>query len=624
MTNEFVQVAPNVSANVYGSTLSGSFAEPLEPPNFKWVDPPWGALAKSLSGKIGFWEVVIEDLRGPQSQDGKFNKTYAGWSTGSLDCRFCGYAIAPLKVSYKSFTSGAGTYYTGFAGVNFDTVFVMAGGDTANTSLFKETSNSDPTPVAVVYNPGSEINGLGTAPIGGATAALRLFILRQGASVDVHSAAGTSLGAMNASLSPAYGMALSPVNAATPGTQTIGFLANGGLWTTPITAAIGTAPTQTLSNLPNGGTMLGFETLEKSPYGNRCYMLLPEVNVAGPATRFTVRLRVAHVNVEFVDLEWIQTDLAYCRGGRLWQRNLILHDYQRVVRFDGERAWDLGIFNNIAANSNIKWTVVQVGGSDTSLRVLVQKYDISSYSASTLQWWEFMPQTNSWTPVSEEIVPTGFSIPIDGDAFYTVGLTTVNRGFYAPWSKQTGACYVYLEKTNDQSFAYQLVPPQGVNPYNTYRKTGTTDYASRAFTNGSQTLPRWTLPTPPRTLSTSPATGHPLLVDEIDLRLTEPDGGGTSDAYVKVEVANQAKTSYSFPTTNALKYTATAVEPILERRRTFYDVNEPMQKLQLRISTGQDTGQTNKTGNALPIVIRGHVCYDDIPRTYNEIEATTA
>jgi hypothetical protein len=48
-------------------------------------------------------------------------------------------------------------------------------------------------------------------------------------------------------------------------------------------------------------------------------------------------------------------------------------------------------------------------------------------------------------------------------------------------------------------------------------------------------------------------------------------------------------------------------------------LREFFQKIQVRATLAQATGETNKTPQALPIILRGHTCFDGINRTYEDI-----
>lgn len=571
MTSEYI----DGNLNIYGSTLSGSFAEPLGGLNFR--------ILSSAAGKVT-WELTLDENRGPQAQSDRLEKSYAGWSSSTADARFRGYVINPLKLSSYTLGSGASSDGGSLFGTNFDTTFVMAQGSTANSSLWKETSTTDPTPSAVTYSPGAQIMCLLSGPLNSTNS---VIIGRSGTTTDVHTTLGTSAATMHTDLNGMVGGALSSVNSTNPGVPVWIFKTNTGLFTLASNVAANTQPTSVATVLPTGGTVFGFETLEKSPFGTRMYFI-------GSTNG---RNKLLHCNAEGTDILDIPLSLSTLNGGRLWQRNFVGHDLVRITRFDGERETDLNIFSNIAADSDKKLAVLGLGGSDASLRALVQTWDLNTAASSTLQWWEYMAPTNSWLPVSATFTPYNPTTVSDG-AFYLNGLLNVTSGQYNfPYSKQTGACYVKMHKTNDEAFAYQLVNPQGINPFNAYRKTGSSDNASKAFeTSSVHTRPAWI---PPGKLA-----GHPFEINQVDGRLMDIEAGG-SDATVKFEIAMHSSTSQALSFTNTpLSVTFSAGQGV--KGRVY---NPPagtrLHRLQVRETLTQGTGETNKTPNGAYAVIRG-------------------
>ncbi len=606
MTNQ-VQDYYQGSLNIYGATLNATFQEPLAPPGFKWVTNP--DMPRSMQGKVRFWQITIDETRGGMAQDDDYQRAYAGWSSSTCDARFRRHLILPLKTTETSgFGSSSGNNAVFWT--NFNGVFVMTGGSNANLSLFKETSSSDPTPAAVTYTPGAAICSLQSVPTGGTS--IRLVVGREGTTTDVHSTAGTSIGTMHTSFNSLWGMCTSPLNASAPGVPMLIGYANTGIYVLSSASAIGTAPTQTLT-APGGGAILGLETLIKSPWGNRVYMLWPKpgTTTSGFADGGSVaysRFEAVHINDEGLDPQVIKWSLDQIKGGRLWQRRMVCHSAVRVVAHDGESEEDLRIFNNIAANSDIKYQVIGLGGDDATLLARVFAYDEAS-TTDFLQWWQYMPQTKSWTPISAKNTTFG-TVTVSDSGVY--GLTAIvgPTGPSLPWSSQTGAIYHRVIKSSDAQFDWMILPPSGTNPYNLYRQTGASARFSKPFeTSGTHTFPAWTLPT----------DGYPNALDEIDLRLADIDGGGT-DAQVLIDVATQSGATPGLTFSNNISRAFRSSEAIAGRTRTdMRNLREFFQKLQVKATLSQSLNETNKTPNALPIILRGHVCLDGIPRTYNEI-----
>ena len=608
MTSNYTQDYYEGALNIYGATLNATYQEPLAPPGFKWITNP--DMPRSLQGKVRFWQIKIDEARGGMAQDDDYERSYAGWSTSSCDPRFRRHLILPLKTTETTgFGSSPGNNIVCWT--NFNGLFVMTGGSSANLSLFKETSSEDPTPVVVTYTPGAQITSLQTVPTGGTS--LRMVVGRLATTTDVHSSAGTSVGTMHTDFNSLWGMCVSPLNASAPGVPMLVGYANTGIYVLSSASAIGTQPAKTLT-APGGGAILGLETLLKSPWGNRIYMLWPTPENTA-ASGFSDGSGVAYsrfiavsINDEALDPQPIKWSLSQIKGGRLWQRKLVCHDFVRVVAYDGEQEEDLRIFNNIAANSDIKYAVIGLGGDDATLLARVFAYDQAS-TTDFLQWWQYMPQTKSWSPCSTKSTTFG-QTTVSDSGVYTPTASVGPTGANFPWSAQTGAVYHKVHKTSDGQFDWMILTPPGVNPYNLYRKTGSSDRFSKAFeTSGAHTFPAWTLPT----------DGYPSALDEIDMRLADIDGGGT-DATVSIDVATQSSATPGLSFSNNITRQFRSSEAIAGRTRTdMRGLREFFQKLQVKATLGQSSGETNKTPNALPIILRGHTCLDGVMRTYDEV-----
>ncbi len=595
--------------NIFGATLNEAYTEPPMPPNFKWVANP--DMPRNLQGKVRFWQLTIDEVRGPMAQDDDYTRSYAGWSQSSCDPRFRRHLILPLKTTSTS-GFGSSTGNNIMCWTNHNGVLVIAGGSSANLSLFTETSNSDPTPVVVTYTPGAAICSLQSLPVAGT--ALRLVVGRTATTTDVHSTAGTSVGVMHTDFNSLWGMVAAPLNAATPGVPMLIGYANTGIYVLSSAAAIGTQPAKTLT-APRGGAMLGLEALFKSPWGNRIYMLWPTPETASTSgfsadgSAVYGNFQAFHITDEGLDPQQIKWSLSQIKGGRLWQRHLVCHDFVRVVAYDGEQEEDLRIFNNVKADSTVKYSIVGLGGDDSTLLARVFAYDVVS-TTDYLQWWQYMPQTKSWLPASGKTTTFG-QVTISDTGIYTPTAGVGSTGANFPWSAQTGAVFHKVLKTSDAQFDWMRLPPAGVNPYNLYRQTGAAANFSFPFeASGVHTWPAWSLPT----------EGYPSALDEIDMRLADIDGGGLTDASVTIDIATQSQATPGRSFTNGISRQFLSGEAIAGRTRSdMRKLREFFQKIQVRATLAQATGETNKTPNALPIILRGHTCYDGINRTYEDV-----
>jgi hypothetical protein len=588
MTNNYVETAASTPPQIYGSPLDGSLTEPPAPLHWRTFELPStdpDVMAYGAKGVIG-WEARIDDLRGGYQQYGDFGRgtnQYDGdyrmtSNSFGVDSRFRRHLLlAQLKTTTTLAT--APSQFQVFA-VNLNGVLIMGSGSTANFSLFKETSGA---PAAVTYTPASNINGLYKGVIGGATNPERLFVCMTGTAIDVHSVAGTSLGSMNAVTSGAWGVTQTPINAATPGTPQLLIGSNNSIYTLPVSSAIGTAPTQVLSGIPNGGWAMGIEQMPKN-LPLRAFWAMPRSNQSGTSPGL-VKMDIWHTNLEGTDRQQvIFTNLADgVRFADFWRRNVVATDSLRIVTWDGDESRDLHIFNNRNLNSDYRLTVSGLIVNDNNLYAVVTNATFNSSSTATTMWIEqYLPEFDAWIQVSSTWVPTTFSISIDGGV-YTFPVVQVHAfSPSTPFSKQTGRVHINM---NDTTWNSMLLHPAGQNPYYLTRQTGASQNFAQAWaTTGTWTSPYYTLPT---------LEGRMKKVDQIVF------GGAIDEGNVKVTInPNQGGTAVSFAGTDS-----TRSQPA-PTSQTLFDL------LQVGIQLNQ--GSTiYKTPQGLPITLRGRAYMND-------------
>lgn len=592
MTNEAVQYT-DAPLNIYGSTIAGTFADPLTPPGFRFRNPP--NFKRELAGKVVCWEFPLgQDNRGPQAQSDTYVKAYAGWSQTDLDTRFRGYLFNVQAVTTESQFASVSDGPVVFCDSNSSSFgTVLAQGSTANQCLATASVSGSDDPTYVTYNPGSAIYSLAVGPLNSTN---RLLVGRTSATIDVHSATGTTAGTMHANLTGCWGMALSPTNATTPGTPTWVFGANGGIWVLASNVAITTAPTQTMSNVNDGGAFLGFETLENTPMGNRLYFLMPLVDRStsawGASGTVPAPCKLMSVNVDGLDLQEHQLPMTGIIYGRLWQRRVVVSDGQRVIAYDGKNATDLNIFGSAKPASGKKLLVEGIGGDHSALRVTVTGLPTIS-ATGKVQDWEFDEAGRRWAPVSKLRNPSSASLssasPFDADDVYLL------HGPQTPYSRWLG--YQFQAEYNDTvvRWARQFIPPRGINPFLTY-PSNTTE------TSGDLITPIWSLP--------GSTAGHPSLIAEIDGRLI--DFGTSTTNSVKVVAKTQTSTTDNAPATGALTRTFVPTEAVLDRIYKPYRNDSVFYRIQFQITV--TTG-----ANGVPIMVRGFTCLDDVIRSPEEV-----
>lgn len=588
------EVQQNIDTDlvIFGSTLAGSYSEPMTPPGFR---------IRKRAGNWVYWEFMGHEARGRQAQIDKYENSYAGWASTTADSRFRGYLFNPLAITRasQSFggTAGDGPVVYADGGTAFG--LVMAQGSTANRCLATGITSVSPAPFYATYDPGATITAIMVGPVNSTN---RVLIGREGTTIDVHSAVGTTTATSHSNLSSCWGGAVSPTDSANAGVPAWLFYANGGIWKLSTAVAANTAPTQTWANVNDGGCVLGFDTLEESPFGNRMYMLIPLTDQTHSAwhTRGSnpVLCKLAHINEDGVDLVNVQLPMAGVHFGRLWQRKAVVSDGNRVILYNGKTAWDANIFAALSLpSSSYKANVVGLGGDESSLRALVQI--MTTGGVGTLQKWEYNERQASWTPVSG--TTADISIAASSDASpYVIDRHSVNYGPSIPYSSVKSLEWVSMYNTGDVTWDRQFVTPRGVNPYIQYQGIQSIE------SSGIHTYPAWIMP--------GNLAGHPSITTEVDGRLLDLDSSAGSS--VLYEQATRASTSNVMTFTNTpIKRTFTQGDGVLNR--VYHPASSPAWfLLQQRLTL---TSGTSATGpNAANLITRGVTFLDDVIKTPGE------
>ena len=516
--------------------------------------------------------------RGAGQFDGDYRMTS---QSAGVDQRFRRHLMLAQLKSRSTFTAVPDDMFS----VNLNGVLIMGGGSTANFSLFKEVSSA---PSAVTYTPASKIAGLYAGVIGAATNTERLFICMVSTAIDVHSVAGTSLGSMHANTANAWGVMQTPVNAATPGTPQLLIGSNNSIYTLPVSSAIGAAPTQVLSGLPNGGAALGIEQVPKN-WPLRAYWIMPYKNISGATWMGLVGAgsRVADVwstNLEGTDRQLVPLPLTTVNFAALWRRNIVATDGTRIVSWDGDVSRDLHVLSNRKADSDVKRAVTALAVNDNDLYAVLT-HQITGGTGTTITLEQYIPEFDAWVQVSAIWVPTVFALTAEpGPWGYTV--TSHSMSPQVPVSKETSRMYLGMAAAGTGTdIDHVFLPPSGHNPYYLYRKTGSGNgFAQQWETTGTWYSPYYQLPT---------LEGRRKRVDEIVF------GGEIAEGTVSVTInPNEGGTAVIFAGTEATR--AQQVEAT--------DADFDLLQVLFTLTQGSDT---RKTMQALPITLRGRAYLTD-------------
>lgn len=585
------QTATSAPPLTYGSPLDGSLTDPPAPLHWRTFelaasDPD--VMAFGPKGVIG-WEARIDDLRGGYQQYGDFargSNQYDGdyrmtSRSFGVDTRFRRHLMLSQLRTITTLGTSFGT--SDLFSVNLNGTLVLGGGSVANFALYTEVNG---VPAAVTYSPASNIQGLYKGVIGGATSAERLFICMQTTAIDVHSSAGTSLGSMNAVTVGASGVMATPINAATPGTPQLLIYTNNSMYVLPVSSAIGAAPTQVLTGLPNGGAAIQIEQVPKS-LPLRAYWIMPDANLSQSwllGAPGTFRARVWHTNLEGTDRQLVPLPLTNVMFAGFWRRNLVATDGTRIVTWDGDITRDLHVQNNRFANSDFKKQIDGLCVNDNDLFALVTYFDYSAAGAmgNTVQALEqYLPEFDAWVQISANWVPTSISTALSGSVYNAIAQVNAYSPTL-PFSTQSGR--LIMSSLTTKWFS-QFLPPAGANPYYLYRLTVTDTSASKQWeTTGTWYSPYYSLPT---------LEGRMKKVDQVIF------GGAIAEGNVKVIInPNEGGTAVTFAGTDV-----TRSQPAPTGQNLF-------DLLQVSIQLNQGSS-TYKTPNALPVTIRGRAYMND-------------
>src|SRR5215471_3168376 len=465
-------------------------------------------------GVIG-WELKIDDLRGGLLQTGDFARgsnlydgDYRGTQGGTLDPRWRRHLLLPpLTTQQTHLTNVAAALEPVFwCYVNNELFLGTAGAGGGTHCLFKEHSSW--SVVELPYsNAGDNITCLGPIGIGGVTTGERLFVGHQNGAPHVLNAdgsyAGGSLAAatMHANLITAQGILTSPANATSPGTRTSLIYANTKLWSLPVTAAIGDAPTPVMNDLPRGGYAIGIFQMPKGPYGLRAFWAFPLTDTPGTGalvSSWISPVKIVHTNLEGGDPVEVDMGLPMLRFVAQWQNKLVGSDATRIVVFDGEELRDLGVMNNRRVNSDLKRNVTGLLVKGRDLCAAITSGDMTTLPGavgqSVLQLEAYIAEMDAWVPASG-YMPLGDisnSNPVNSWYPYLMNAVFHQQSPSIPWSKRSYFAYF---KMCGPYWDYMYQAPSRANPFYTARQTGAARNMCQDFELwGRLDLPYWELP----------------------------------------------------------------------------------------------------------------------------------
>ncbi|HLF77887.1 MAG TPA: hypothetical protein VJB57_10400 [Dehalococcoidia bacterium] len=579
MTNQYAASMTGTQNVLYPSTTlptGRQFQHRNAFHTFKTPDPNvigWELFVADLSDGIGPMHGGLEHLGGAASS--------------TLDHRFSGSLMLPSLTVNQS--PGADLDDAILSHINIFNTFALAYGATANKALWIETDDSDPTLVARTYSPGSNISGLYPIVIGGISSAERLAVPRESGAIQILSdlaATPTVDGTMHTNTNPGWGVIQTPLS--------ILIYANQNIYTLPLTAAIGDAPTSATANIPNGGFAHGSFAIGGGPF--RAWWQLPVSNQSIVRRRTISTLsRIASTNWEGTDLQYIDTPQPIWNAAK-WRDGFVLIALPGDQESHAIYYWDGRTFEQIPWLSEREltsdWRDYRCGGvyvREGDLFLDVYYNDAPAFSSRHIEWYD---------PISRRCYQIS--------ANYNTGAEEADIAIAAgsnPVSSLSGFFHTILNPTAQASTPFErtFVGPSYMNPFYLLGEDGVGPTVGFAFEpSGTFRSPKLFFP--------GVMAQMPKVIEEIVF--LGAWRGGATDSKVEIEVA-----TYGSSSPWSLSFTGNQTATFYERDRWEknscpFPHNEsafiPLQ-FQVTITQGAATGHTP---NALPFVIRG-LCFLD-------------
>ena len=549
----------------------------LQGVRFEWLD--YSAKQRQLR-----WRLTIFDLRGGWKQRGPLEVAHAYLKASTAYNGYEGHLHLPPLSATTAAPAPAASFQqvVSFANI-FDTLMWAAGGG-ANLTLVKETSATNPTPVAVTFTPNNEIYAMAPIVIGGAAAALRLAVMGSGVGEIISDANGTSAGDMNADTDFCYGIAQSPLP-----DGTIHLILDTRWGTLLKTGAIGAAPTITLTNIPNGGYIVGWNSSIFSGQA-RLLAVLPRAGGAAPMCSNSFERLGDLVAVDKDGTTMVDVRLPVPLQGILWcslfRDGIIYSDGKEAAFFNGRISRHLRLFENAEPDSNLTYRVRGFYVRGARLFIEVNRIASANGTGNTQRAvWEYDWDLGAAYPVTLWETP------------FTTGLQGIGGGPGLPVSDQTGFGQIYAN-----GWRRSYLPAFGESLYQ-LRQT-----ASAGATTGIQFATPATASLP-ALLFPAPITYSPKMVDRFffggELRTGETvklTFGGVNWTFTGEAAAaiKDASRIHNF-----------------SRNQDFFMVAEDGE-----IVLTQQAANTYSTPNALPLVIEGHADeVEALQKPFNEYSA---
>lgn len=572
-----------------------------------------------LPGKaVARWTLVIRDLSG--GADLQMAEIGPGFvpnlvSSSTLDTSHSRTLCLMPKVDTNSDSANLASTWKGALhsvklANEFNNGVVIGAGSTASKSLFKfsqedsaGTWEEDFTISPQTFTPPSHITSMSLSRFNSVKQPKILMGFGDDPAKVISGVSGTPTATnMHANTEPCFGAFETGLNSTTPGASNTLLYANNGWWLLSSTAAIDAAPTQTLSNINNGGCIIGPAVLSGAPLRlfyvepiedlGKTHMCDTNASTSGADAALG---RVRSINFEGLDLQDLYVGLDFVIDAKLWRGGIVSTDGQEVT-------WHNGQIVNLGFNLEGSWeadAVVSISGlAVIGERLFVMVVERTA-STSNLYFFEYIMESNAWYPAFEKhtLADGRWPVFVRETPFVhyfdrTTASAAVHRLFYG------------VGLTSGDGITQWRSVPLWPRSYNPYRSQTTGNMPRNFAASGSTTLP----------LFHFPFNGMPMIVSDIRFM---GDLKGT-DAKLEVIIGILTSSGVSFAN-SPQKATFRQADDWTKHNFQFSDP-PVIDRLQVRFTGTQGSDSTRKTPNFLPCAISGYVFLDGEPRLPAEIE----
>ncbi len=630
MTTDYSVQNYAASVPLFGSAIAVSAQTPYEPETWTDITARCNSAGMKLDKNVRILALRITDLRtGWGQQDDKIKLSTC---TG-MNCYHRHLTLPPLVTQsalatamnqgamfYAHIGVGPGTATSGQIGLTGqDNALVMGGGNagTGTYSTFTETTSINPVPLQFSPPHTGVVVSISATP--GRAERWVVGYITTAADFSTHAGAqGSGSGATtvgNALTANLWGALPTNLNATTPGTGGLLLYAGTSMYFLSNDALASAAPTLTLAGIPGGGTAVGVDTLQKN-YLNRAHWLWPKENSATSVFSsdqlIPPNLDWITTNLEGTQPEILPTTLSRVKGGVLWNHQAIRWDGMRITRYDGDTEYDMKVLEGRELNSDFRWGVSNVTVNGSELYVWTVRQDMT-VSAGTLGVNELHLERYvadgvyvNYGPVIAAVNSNAGSVStsVNRENIYGAIDLMHQASCGIPVSRQTG--FAHLNMYNSTKWDRVWLPPEGVNPFLHFNKTGASDEISQAWAT-SMTLISSRFPIPG--YHGVPAVAVGCSAAEMDV------AAGGSDCFVNMIWNQQLPTSHTL--TGGMLERFGGGDPTDQATRFWLDNRASFTQGQFTISINQGA-DTHKTPNALPATFYVMVCLDGIVRSPRE------